>query len=203
MQAKQFWPPTKHKLLYANFIVYGAIFVLAFVFFHELAWARKALYGYLVSGNIPSSQDRQLMNEAVKLKQQGEDINSIQPLLERAVQIEPYSEARILLGYCFLSKGDYDNAMACFEKYRSINPSYAGIYKDIIDIFEKQNNHKAIEQILTEGIQDFQRRVELYKPYYDANVLEPFNQKAFAVYKNAQDGLVFLQEMQKQLNSSK
>lgn len=203
MQAKRFWPPTEHKLLYANFIVYSAILVIALVFLHELLWARKTLYGYLISGNIPSSEDRVLINKAVKRKQQGQDVNLIQPLLERAVQIEPYSEARILLGYCYLSKGDYDKALACFEKYRSVNPYHAGLYKDIIDILEKNQGHKAIEQLLTEGIQNFQRRVELYKPYYDANVLEPFNQKAFAVYKDAQDGLVFLQEMQKQSNVSK
>jgi tetratricopeptide (TPR) repeat protein len=203
MQAKRFWPPTEHKLLYANFVVYGTILVLALVFSHEMAWARKTLYGYLVSDNIPPSEDRLLISRAIKYKQQGVDVNSIQPLLERAVQIEPYSEARILLGYCYLSNGDDDKALVCFEKYRSANPSYAGLYKNIVDILEKKQDHKAIEQLLNEGMKHFRRRIDLYKPYYDANVPEVFNQKAFAVYKDAQDGLEFLKEMQKQSNVSK
>jgi tetratricopeptide (TPR) repeat protein len=203
MQAKQFWPPTEHKFLYANFVVYGAILVLVSLFFHELTWSKKTLYGYLVSDNIPPSEDRRLMNEAIKLKQQGRDINSIQPLLESAVQIEPYSEARIFLGYCYLSNGDYNEALTCFEKYREINPYFAGLYKDIIDVLEKKQDNKAIEQLLAEGIQNFRRRIELYEPHYDANVPEPFNKKSFFIYKDAQDGLVFLQELQKQSNVSK
>jgi tetratricopeptide (TPR) repeat protein len=199
MQVRQFWPPTKHKLLYANFIIYGIILVLVFTFHRELAWARKTLSGYLVSGNIPPSADRQLISEAIKRRQQGQDVNSIQPLLERAVQIEPYSEAQVLLGYCHISNGDYDKALVCYEKYRSANPSYAGLYKDIIEILEKKHDHKAIEQLLTEGIKNFRRRVELYKPYYDPNLPDAFNYKAFTVYKDAKEGLKFLEDMQEQL----
>jgi tetratricopeptide (TPR) repeat protein len=203
MQAKRFWHPTKHKLLYANFIVYGVIFVLIPVFHHELVWAQKTLYGYLISGNIPPSADKLLIGEAIKHKQKGEDVNSVQPLLERAVQIEPYSEANILLGYCYQSRGDYDKALVCYEKYRLANPYYAGLYKEIIEILEKKQDHKAIEQLLTEGIRRFQQRIELYKPHYDSNVPEVFNQKASAVYKDAQDGLNFLEKMQEQSNISK
>jgi tetratricopeptide (TPR) repeat protein len=203
MQAKRFWPPTEHKLLYANFVVYGTILVLTLVFGHEMVWARKTLYGYLVSGNIPPSEDRLLISRALKYKQQGVDVNSIQPLLERALQIEPYSDAQVLLGYCYLNNGDYDKALVCFEKYRSANPSYAGLYKDIVYILEKKQDHNEIEQLLNEGIRHFRQRIDSYKPFYDGNVPEVFNQKAFVVYKDAQDGLEFLKEMQKQSNVSK
>lgn len=203
MQAKQFWPHTEYKLLYANIVVYSVILILILIFFRDLAWAQKSLYGYLVSGNIPPSADKMLIREAIKRKQQGQDLNSVQHLLERAVQIDPYSEAQILLGYCYLSNGDYDKALAYYEKYHSIDPYYAELYKDTIDILEKKHDYKAIEQLLDEGIQLFRRRIELYRPYYDANQPEPFNQKAFTVYKNAQDGLALLLKMQEQLNASK
>ena len=67
MQVKQFWPPTKHKLLYANLIVYGVTIVLLLVFRHELIWAQSAFRFYALSGpELPPSTDNLLLQEAAE-----------------------------------------------------------------------------------------------------------------------------------------
>ncbi len=202
MQAKQFWPPTKHKLLYANIIVYGVTIVLLLTFHSELTWAQKALHGYMISGRIPSSEDRVLIQKATKYRNAGKDIKILQQILERALQIEPYSEARLLLGICYLKQGNDDEMLAYYDKYRSINPSVVNVYTGMIDVLRKKQEHKAAEQILKEGIEHFRRRVELYKPYYDPNVPKEFNLKASMIHKRSQQGLGILEKIKKQLDSA-
>jgi len=199
MPARRFWPPTKHKLFYVNLIVYGVTIVLLAVFHHELIWAQKALRIYLFAEGVPNSKDRVLIAQAIQGVKKGEDVKHIQRLFEQVVQIEPYSEARAMLGYCYFKQGEYDKMLACYEEYRSINPFHINVYKDMIEVLEKKQDRKAIAQLLTEGIKHFRRRLELYKPHYDPNVLEIFNQKAFKVYKDSQEALKLLEKKQEQL----
>ena len=202
MQARRFWPPTKHKLFYANFIVYATILLLVIVFYNDLMWSQKTLRGYVISGETPPSADRLLVRDALICTKKGGDIKRVQQFLEKAVQIEPYSDARVLLGYCYLKQGQYDKMLASYNRYRSINPAYIDIYRDMITVLEKKQNRQAINQLLTEGIQHFRQRVSLYKPHYDPNVLDVFNHKAYTIYKEAKDGLEFLEKMQEQLSKS-
>ncbi len=196
MQERRFWPPTKHKLLYANLIVYGLVIVLLAVFHHELIWAQKTLRGYLFSGNIPPSKDRLLMAEAIKKLKKDESISHVQSILERALQIDPYSNARLLLGDCYLWQGHNEKMLACYDRYRSINPSVIDIYTKMIEILEKKQDHNAIEQLLAEGIEHFRRRVELYQPLYDPTVPKEFNIKALNVYNTSKEGLERLKKVQ-------
>ncbi|MHC4159431.1 MAG: tetratricopeptide repeat protein, partial [Planctomycetota bacterium] len=184
MQAKQFWPPTKHKLLYGNLIVYGVTAVLLLLFSQELIWAQKTFRG-LLSGNIPPSADKFLIQDAKEYLKAGKNAKSAQNLLERALQIEPYSEALILLGNCHLMQGNEDEMLACYEQYRSINPSSIGVYMNMIEILARKHDDQTINQLLTEGIKHFQRRAELYQPHYDPNVPKPFNIKALTIYNRS------------------
>ncbi|UCF44076.1 MAG: hypothetical protein JSV99_03920 [Planctomycetota bacterium] len=202
MQARQFWPPTKHKLLYGNLIVYGVTAILLLLFFHELIWAQKTFRG-LLSGNIPPSADKFLIQDAKEYLKEGKNAESIQRLLERALQIEPYSEALILLGNCHLMQGNEDEMLACYEQYRSINPSSIGVYMNMIEILARKHDDKTINQLLTEGIKHFQRRAELYQPHYDPNVPKPFNIKALTIYNRSQEALEILRNVQEQLRDSK
>lgn len=203
MQARQFWPPIKHKLLYTNLIVYGATLVLLVVFGHELMWAQKTLRGYVFSGNIPPSADRLLVSEAIRGAKRGEALEHTRRLLERAVQIEPYSNARLLLGYCYLRQAEYDKMLACYEQYRSIDPSHIDVYRDMIEVLERKQDRKAIARLLTEGSEHFRRRIELYQPHLDPDVQGEFNLKALRIYKKAQEGLKLLEKIEKRLNNSK
>jgi tetratricopeptide (TPR) repeat protein len=202
MQAKQFWPPTKHKLLYGNLIVYGVTAILLLLFFHELIWAQKTFRG-LLSGNIPPSADKFLIQDAKEYLKEGKNVKRAQNLLERALQIEPYSEALILLGNCHLMQGNEDEMLACYEKYRSINPASIGVYMNMIEILARKHDDQTIDQLLTEGIKYFQRRAELYQPHYDPNVPKPFNIKALTIYNRSQEALEILRNVQEQLRDAK
>lgn len=203
MQARRYWPPTKHKLFYANLIVYSVVVVLLVAFHNELIWSQKALRGFLFTGSVPPSADRLLVAEALRGARKKADIRHLQQLFERAVQIEPYSEARLMLGYCYLVQGESDKMLTCCDQYRTINPSHIDIYKYMIKILEEKQDRKAAEQLLMEGISHFRRRIELYRPHYDPNVPKVFNQKALRIYKEAQEGLKFLEKTQEQLKDSK
>jgi tetratricopeptide (TPR) repeat protein len=202
MQAKQFWPPTKHKLLYGNLIVYGVTAVLLLLFSRELIWAQKTFRG-LLSGNIPPSADKFLIQDAKEYLKAGKNAKSAQNLLERALQIEPYSEALILLGNYHLMQGNEDKMLAYYEQYRSINPSSIGVYMNMIEILARKHDDQTINQLLTEGIKHFQRRAELYQPHYDPNVPKPFNIKALTIYNRSQEALEILRKVQEQLRDSK
>ena len=203
MQAKRYWPPTKHKLFYANIIVYGVTLVLLLAFSHELIWAKKALHGYLITDNVPPSKDRTLIWEANRALNRGEDFGTLQQILEQALQIEPYSEARLLLGICHLKQGDQDGMLAYYNEYRSINPSVVNLYTDASRVLIGKGEHKAAEQLVAEGITHFRRQVELYKPHHDPDVIKEFNLKASSIYNRSQKSLELLEKIQKQLKDSK
>lgn len=199
MRARRFWPPTKHKLLYANLIVYSVTLVLLLVFHHELIWAQKTLRGYVFSGNIPGSKDMLLIRDATRYHKAGDDVKSIQ-CLKQALQINPYSEAQLLLG---LMQNDDNKMLDYYNRYRLIDPSVTTVYTHMVNILGKKQDRKAMAQLLTEGIKHFRRRIELYQPHYDPNVPKEFNLKALMVYNRAQKGLELLEKIQKQLNDSK
>jgi len=166
MQDKRFWPPTKHKLFYANLVVYAAIVVLLLVFHNDLRWAQQAFHGYAISGAIPPAADKLLIREAIICTKKGQDVKDVQALLEQAVEIEPYSEAQILLGYCYLKQGRLDKMLESYNRYRSINPSYIDIYKDMIPVLEKKQDRKAIKHLVAEGIKHFRQRVRFLIDYF-------------------------------------
>lgn len=203
MQAKRFWPPTKHKLLYANIVVYAVTLVLAVVFSHDLMWAQEALRNYVFTGTVQSSRDRQLLFKATKYLKEGQDTSVLQSILAEAVQIDPYSEAQLFLGNCYAKQGDEDKMFACYDKYRSINPSVIGVYLAMINILEKKQDHKAAEQLADEAIRHFRRRVELYQPHLDPDVIPEFNAKAQKVYDNSKKALAILEKVKVQLGNSK
>lgn len=203
MQARRFWPHIKHKLFYTNLVVYGIIVVVLVAFNHELMWAQKIFRAYAFTNNIPASKDYLLIGEATKNISAGEDIQNIQPLIEQALEINPYSEARFLLGNCYLIRGDEDTMLDYYEQYLKINPSVSGIYVNMIRILMKKGDYDAINQLVTEGIANFRRRVELYRPHEDPNVREEFNLKALKIYNNAHVGLKRLRKIQAKLDKTK
>ncbi|MCK4751953.1 MAG: hypothetical protein KAS75_00805 [Planctomycetes bacterium] len=203
MQAKRFWPPTKHKLLYANIIVYGAVIILALAFGSELIWSQKTLRAYLLNSNIPPTADKELVWKATAYLSAGKDVKILQDILEQALQIEPYSEARLLLGICYLKQGDQDNMLAYYAKYRSINPSVINLYTDANRVLIEKGDLEAANQLLEEGIAHFSRRVELYKPHYNPEVQKEFNTKALNIHKKSEEALKILKKLQEQLRDLK
>lgn len=201
--AKRFWPPTEHKLLYANLIVYGVTIALLLAFNQQLMWSQKMLRSYIGLGVAKPPADNILVQEAMKHLKAGEDIKRCQQLLEQALEIESYSKARLLLGICYLRQGDKDKMLDCYEQYRMIDPSFVGVYTPMIKILLEKDDREAIEKLLTEGIEHFKKRIELYEPQIDPTVPERFNLKALKVYKTSKEGLGLLEKMQEQLKHPK
>jgi tetratricopeptide (TPR) repeat protein len=203
MQAKRFWPPIKHKLLYANLIAYGVMIVLLLVFYQELIWAQKTLRSYASLGTFEPSADNLLLQEATKSLKEGGGVEHSQHLLEQALQIEPYSRARLLLGICYLRQGNDEKMLACYEQYRLIEPSFLGVYIPMIDILKKKQDYAAINNLLAEGVSYFHRRIELYQPHLDPNVPKQFNAKALVIYNKAKENLETLQKIQQSFLQNK
>ncbi len=196
MQASRFWPPIKHKLLYANLIVYGVTIVLLLVFHQELMWAQKVLRSYASLSTCDPPADNLLLQEAMKSLKAGGSVEHNQHLLEQALQIDPYSRARLLLGICYLRQGNDEKMLACYEQHRSIEPSFLGVYIQTINILKKKQDYAAINKLLAEGTRYYRRRVELYQPHLDPNVPKEFNAKALMIYNSAKEDLETLQKIQ-------
>jgi tetratricopeptide (TPR) repeat protein len=201
MAVKPFSLIMKNKLLLADLLVYAAIVVLLLIFSRQLFWGQKVLRGYLFNGNIPASKDKLLVAEATRLYMDGKDISEYKPLLEKALKIEPYSEAALLLGNIALWQGNEQKMLQYYEKYRSINPYVSSIYVNMTDVLVKQGNVKKAQLLLADGIKKYERRLELYKPVPDPNVNNEFNQKAVYIYQRTQQGLDLLKQIQQQLQS--
>ena len=197
MRAKQFWLPIKHKLLYANLIVYSVTIILLVIFNHELMWAQKNLRAYLWTGNFPPTEDMLLIQEAQKYLKTGESPERSEQLLKRALEIDPYGRANLWLGIYYLRKGNDDKMLSYFDRYLSIDPGNFAAYQFKGPVLAKREDRKRLSQLITEGLKHFRRRVELYQPHPDPNVPAAFNLKAVKVYKMSQDGLAILEKIKK------
>ena len=203
MQAKRFWPPTKYKLLYANFIVYSVIVVLVLCFYHDLIWARKTLRGYLFTGNIAASKDVLLIHEATKSLRAGQDIDSLIPLLEKSHEINPYGNAQLFLGAYYLRQREYAKMLEYYESFRHINPSVISIYTDMFQVLSKKQDRAAIQRLIGDGIKHYQRRVELYQPRQDPSVEKKFNAKAVMIYNKSKEDLELLKKIRSAMRTEK
>ena len=195
MPVKRFWPPTKHKLLYANVIVYLAIVVLLFLFFAEIKWAQRNLRAYLFTGEFDPTADKLLVRKVIRER----DAKTTQKLLEQALDIDPYSPARLVLGKYYLSRGQAENMLAQYQRYRSIDPSVVSVYEELASVLLRQNRQQEARELVNEGIEYFQRRIELYEPHRDSTVNHAFNDKAFGIRAKAHEGFKILEQLKNQL----
>jgi len=200
MQEKRFLRPTKHKLLYANIVIYGAVIVLVLLFHRDLIWAGRSSRFYLSSGSLDISKDNLLTEEAMGHIRSG-DVATGQRLLIESLQINPYARTKLLLGISYLRQGDENKMLECFDEYRKIEPSFIGSYIQMINILEKKQDFTAINQLLTDGIEHFRRQISLYQPHYDPNAPKPANLKSVNVYNELQKSLKLLEKTQQRFNN--
>lgn len=192
--------PTKHKLLYANIVIYGAVIVLVLLFHRDLIWAGRSSRFYMSSGSLDTSKDNLLTEEAMEYIKSG-DIDTGQRLLIESLQINPYARTKLLLGISYLRLGDENKMLECFDEYRKIEPSFIGIHIQMINVLEKKQDFAAINQLLTDSIEHFRRQVSLYQPHYDPNAPKSANIKSVKVYNELQQSLKLLENMQQKFNN--
>ena len=202
MPAKRSWPLIRNKLLWANIIVYGATVLLVLTWRHELTWAQKALRGYLYTGSFDPPADVLLTGQVNKYLESpnAEGLKQAESILKQALEIDPYGRAHYLLGNCYLMQGRDDEAMASYDRYRSIDPSSWQVYLNMIRTLQKRGDVKGAKKLVEEGIAHFRRRVQLYVPHEDPDVQQQFNEKAVNIYQVSQELLKLLEREQEQLN---
>jgi tetratricopeptide (TPR) repeat protein len=165
------------------------------MFHRDLIWAGRASRFYISTGILDAAKDNQLIQEAMShLKV--DNIEQSKHLLNESIQINPYTQARLLLGLCYLKQGDDDKMLECYNEYRRIDPSFVSSYMQMIMVLEKQKDIDAINRLLGEGIEHFRRQVELYRPHLNPDVPEHFNAKASNVYNKLCQSLKLLEDMQ-------
>lgn len=172
----------KNKYIYLNILIYGLIVVLILLFSRDIMWAQKTLRGYLWSGNFDPPADIILLNEArIHLAPDG-DLQYVQELLDKAIQIDPYSRANYYLGNCYAYQQKIDDALKCYENFRKIDPSFWRTYWSSIQLLKKKGDLDTLELLLSEGFDFYKKRVDLYQPQVDETIDQVFNNKAAETY---------------------
>ena len=199
MQAKQSWPPINKKLLYTNLLVYCVIVVVLLVFSKDITWGQKTLNSYLFNKPLLPSADYLLITEAGENLKKKQKVEYSKELLEKAMQIDPYSNAGLLLGICHIAQGNTDKMIETYQQYLSINPSHSGAYIQLINVFSKQQKYDKIDNLLNIGIEHFQQRSNLYEPQIDSQVEQRYNAKASKIHQESLQALKQLTMIKEQI----
>ena len=195
MPVRRYWPRTDRWLLYANLVVYGTTLALVAAFHGELGWAVKALDGYLRTEAFPPTADRLLVGEAMRYATAHEgDLDGVAALLEQAVEIDPNGQGLLLLAGLEASRGRDDEALALYERYRSIDPYNIQVYAAMVTLFDRRGDRDAAERLLTAGVELFRDQVERQEPRPDPAVAENFNNKASMIHQTAKQQLLQLEQ---------
>ncbi len=195
MPVRRYWPRTDRWLLYANVVVFGTTLALGAIFHGELGWAVKALDGYLRTDDYPPTADRLLVGQAMQYGSAHEgDFDGVAALLEQAVEIDPNGQGLLMLAGLEASRGQDDEALALYERYRSIDPYNIQVYAAMVTIFERRGDRAAAGRLLTEGVELFRDQVVRQQPRPDPAVAENFNNKASMIHQTAKQQLLQLEQ---------
>ena len=169
------------NLVYMNLLIFITIAVLVTCYSKELNWATGSFSDYL-TGDIEYPREITLYREAEYYLEE-RDLDSAKRLLEELIGIDPYSEARYLLGEYYFLAGDYDSSLRELTEYTQLYQTNSGAYLKVAKIYEKSGDKKKAISILRRGLNENLDNVERYKPDLDFSVEEECNQKAQQGYE--------------------
>ena len=170
-------------------MVYCAIAIVFLVFSTDIIWGGGALNSYLLNKPLQPSADSiciKMAGENLKKKQK---LEHSKQLLEKAIKIDPYSNAWLLLGICHIAQNDTDKMIETYQRYLAINPSSEGAYTQLIRVFSREKKYDQADKLLDTGIDQFQKRSKLYKPHVDKDVKQEYNNKALRIYQESLQAL--------------
>jgi tetratricopeptide (TPR) repeat protein len=182
-----------------TFFLFGLLCCLEGVFYSELSWARRELPNYL-KGTVSAPLETQLIIGAANILQREEDFQAALPLLERAVQIDPNSEAVFWLGEYYFRKKEPNKALHYYCRYLDIDPLCSEAYLRMAQINHMQGEDEKARSLLTVGIERLSdyHAAGLYK---DPTVPENCSKKAETLYSKCTTSLNRLQaELEKLSN---
>jgi tetratricopeptide (TPR) repeat protein len=159
----------------------------------KLAWSVDALELY-ASGSTTTPREVVLEREARALLQRGGDAEEIRRLLDRATTIDPHSPAVYLTGELDLREGRDDAALARFEHWLEIDPTWLPAYWRIAEIHRRRGDLAARREVLRRGLDYFTSEVDRFVPQTDDSVPVNFNDKAIAVYNGYLEAIALLRE---------
>ena len=143
------------------------------------------------------------MEEATENLKKKQKVDHSKKLIERSIEINPYSNAQLLLGVCHLAQGNIDKMIEACQEYLQIEPSSISGYTQMIMALQHKKDFAAIDQLLVEGIEHFRRQITLYQPRHDPDVSESANLKAVKIYHEQRQALKYLENLQQKYNSRK
>lgn len=170
------------NLVYLNLLIFITIAVLVSCYWKELNWATRSFPKYL-TGEIEDPRERILYREAVYYLEEDRDLDTAKKLLEESIKIDPYSEARYLLGEYYFLKEDYGSSLKELTAYAQLYPANSEAYLKMAEIYEKSGDERKAISVLKRGLNENLENVERYKPYFDSSVEGEYNQKAQEVYE--------------------
>lgn len=137
----------------------------------------------VTEGDIVYGGETILYREAVYYLEEDRDLDTAKKLLEESIKIDPYSEARYLLGEYYFLKEDYGSSLKELTAYAQLYPANSEAYLKMAEIYEKSGDERKAISVLKRGLNENLENVERYKPYFDSSVEGEYNQKAQEVYE--------------------
>jgi tetratricopeptide (TPR) repeat protein len=189
MAEKRFW--RRIDIDRVNLVLCALIVVLSLAYHRELSWAARELPGFL-RGKIDAPLERRLYMSASRILREKGDKSRALPLLEKSLNIDPYSEAVFWLGVYYFETGNLNGALTQFNRYREIDPAYVYSYLYCARIHKLRKENREVRRVLQEGC-DALGDYENYVPHPDASVSDIYNEKAREHFLRRQESYFMLQ----------
>ncbi len=178
-----------------NVGIYLTLGVIVLIYAPELGWAVRALPVYL-RGDIPGPVERAMYQQAAKLPA-AEAI----PLLRRSIEIDPNTEAVLILAKKLEEAGQPEEAREHYERYIQIDPYAREAYVELAALLEKQGKREQAMHVLEQGARHFRSNFERFRPHEDPAAEARENDKARRVYAEYRESAQQLEAAVKRLRA--
>ena len=176
-----------------NLLIWMSVVCLVASFRTELEWAVMGLPNFLMGGS-PPLPEKILFDQAARGMDRGANPAQIRALLQRSIEIDPNSMARVALGEQYRRDGEPEQALDHLRRYLEIDPTDLYSYVRAAEICQQLGRNEERRQLLERGIAYFENHTPEQLPLYDQSVDPKYNEKALRVYRGYRNALQVLRE---------